>query len=75
MRQRVTWLREGELVRVEGTSPRGPVLRQPLRPGLFCTLEAVARALALLEPPAVATALFDVLDELVARALARRHGR
>jgi len=74
MTQRVGWLREAEPVRVETQVPRGAVLRQPRRPGLLCTLEAVARALAVLESSDVAEAMLAVLDELVKRALARRHG-
>ena len=72
MSQRVSWLREAELVRVEAEGPRGAVLRRPRRPGQLCTLEAVARALAVLESPQLADRMLDVLDELVARALARR---
>ena len=74
MSQRVSWLREAEPVRVDVEGPRGAVLRQPRKPGLLCTLEAVAHALAVIESPDVAEAMLDVLDELVARALIRRGG-
>jgi DTW domain-containing protein YfiP len=70
----VSWLREAEPVRVDVDGPRGAVLRQPRKPGQLCTLEAVARALEVLESAQLANAMLDVLDELVARALARRNG-
>lgn len=72
MSQRVSWLREAEPVRVDADGPRGAVLRQPRTRGQLCTLEAVARALAVLESEALAERMLEVLDELVARALARR---
>lgn len=72
MTQRVGWLRDGELVRVEAEGRIGKSLRRPNEPGQLCTLEAVAHALDLLESPEVARRLMSALDELVTRALARR---
>ncbi|MEZ4442443.1 MAG: tRNA-uridine aminocarboxypropyltransferase [Polyangiaceae bacterium] len=74
MAQRIPALRDAEPVRVE-PGREVPVLRQPTQPGLLCTLEAVARALGILESRAVEEQLLAALDEVVARALARRRPR
>lgn len=49
-------------------------LRRHAREGGLCTLEAIARALALLEGPGVEERLMEVLDRFVARALQARQG-
>ncbi len=65
-------LRDAEPVSLpEGESTRYTLRRHP-RAGGLSTLEAVARALGVLEGPEVEGALLDVFDRFVARSLAIR---
>ncbi len=61
------------------TLPPGPVsnyrLRKNIKPDRVATLEAIARALGILESPSVQTALESVLDVMVKRMLATRRRR
>ncbi|MBI4954413.1 MAG: DTW domain-containing protein [Myxococcales bacterium] len=63
-----------EVVRLPETGPGRYPLRRGASPDLLCTLEAVARALGLLEGPAVAAELEGWLARFVERSL-RAAGR
>jgi DTW domain-containing protein YfiP len=66
--------RGGELVCLpEGAASRYD-LRRNVRPGGLCTFEAVARALALLEGPALEGSLLALFDRFVERARRIRAG-
>lgn len=59
--------------------PPGPPSRYTLRvirrPGAVCTFEAIARALAVLEGPAIEARMLPVLDEFLRRFEHARQGR
>lgn len=60
--------RGAEAVTLPPGAPGRYALRRSLREGGLCTLEAVARALGLLEGPAVEQALTGLLEQFVARS-------
>jgi DTW domain-containing protein YfiP len=64
-----------DLVTVPPSAPSRYRLRTHDREGALCTLEAIARALGILEGPAVEDALLAALDRFVERGLAARAGR
>jgi DTW domain-containing protein YfiP len=63
-----------EHVRLPEGAPSRYTLRSTEREGAVSTLEAIARALAILEGPAVEAHLLGVFDEFLRRALRRRAG-
>jgi DTW domain-containing protein YfiP len=66
------WLRDAEIVRLAEVGPSRYPLRRNSRPGTTCTLEAVARALGILEGEDVERAMLDVLDLFVERSIRMR---
>jgi DTW domain-containing protein YfiP len=66
------WLKDAEIVRLSELPPSRYPLRRNSRPGTACTLEALARALGILEGEAVERALLDALDRFVDRTLRMR---
>lgn len=68
-------LRGAEIVTLPPASPTRYGLRRSPREGTLCTLEAIARALGLLEGPEVEARLLLALDRFVERALWARAGR
>lgn len=58
----------------EGPETRYALRRNP-RPGTLSTIEAVARALAILDGPEVESALLDVFERFVERSLYLRYSR
>ncbi|MBM4363699.1 MAG: DTW domain-containing protein [Deltaproteobacteria bacterium] len=60
--------REAEAVALPAGAPGRYALRRSLREGGLCTLEAVARALGLLEGPEVEQALTELLERFVERS-------
>jgi len=63
-----------EQVRLPGTMQSRYTLRRGAREGGVCTLEAIARALSILEGEHVERHLLSVFDEFLRRAEARREG-
>ena len=63
-----------ELVALPPGPPGRYLLRRAPADGALCTLEAVARALAIVESPTLATRLMQVLDEFVRRTQETRTG-
>jgi DTW domain-containing protein YfiP len=57
MRQRLAWLRRLPVLRLPALPAGVPRLRRPPDPSAMSTLEAIARAVALLEGPAIAAPL------------------
>ncbi|MFO0568098.1 MAG: tRNA-uridine aminocarboxypropyltransferase [Polyangiaceae bacterium] len=66
--RREPWCRGAELVKLDAPAPGHYGLRRSPRPEALCTLEAIARALGILEGAAVEHALLDVLARFVVRA-------
>jgi tRNA-uridine aminocarboxypropyltransferase len=75
MLRRDRWAAGAELVRLPPGAPSRYFLRRNSRDDGLCTLEAVARALAIVEDPSIAARLGEVLDAFVSRATALRQGR
>jgi DTW domain-containing protein YfiP len=68
-------MRGTELVTFAQSAPTRYGLRRSARDGGVCTMEAIARALAILEGPEIATQLEELLDAFVERARWVRSGR
>jgi DTW domain-containing protein YfiP len=66
------WLKDAEIVRLAELPPSRYPLRRNSRPGTACTLEAVARALGILEGEEVERALLSALDLFVERSIRMR---
>lgn len=64
-----------ELVTLPPAAPTRYRLRRHAREGALCTLEAIARALGVLEGAKIEEQLIEVLDRFVERSLAARAGR
>ena len=75
MLHRIEALRDHELVRLPPRPPTPWWLRREPHADHVCTLEAVARAIGLLESSAIEHGLLTVLREVVARTRRRRHQR
>jgi DTW domain-containing protein YfiP len=68
-------LADVDLVTLPPSSPSRYRLRCHAREGALCTLEAIARALGILEGPSVEEALLGALDRFVEHGLRARSGR
>ena len=66
------WLKDAEIVRLSELPPSRYPLRRNSRPGTACTLEALARALGILEGEAVERAMLGALDLFVSRTIRMR---
>lgn len=72
---REPWAQGAEPVALPPGPPSRYKLRVITRPGAVCTFEAIARALAILEGPAIEDAMMPVLEEFFRRFEHTRQGR
>jgi DTW domain-containing protein YfiP len=72
---REPWAQGAEPVTLPPGPPSRYTLRAITRPGAVCTFEAIARALAILEGPAIEQAMMPVLEEFFRRFEHTRQGR